>query len=214
MNKTKKKFFTILISILFLVWISTSAYLYLSWFQFEAYFSSLQLSLWDKIWILMGLYTFRNYLFIPSTVLILFSGFFLQDFLITAIVSILWVSIGVLQAYFVGYVFGEDLKTKKSFALISKYNDKIENDGFKVIFAGAFFPVIPVDIFYYSAGFVKYNVIKAFFAWVLGEMPLILLYSYLGKKAHQYTEYLGYVAIALFILYLLYLAIKKLFFKK
>lgn len=214
MKKTSKKFFTLLISFLFLLWISTTAYLYFSGFDFEAYFSQLHVSFFDKILIVFFLFVFRNYLFVPSTVMILFAGFFLENFIITLVLSIVGVAIWVMQAYFVWYVFGEDLKEKKSFQMISKYNHKIQHDGFKVIFFGALFPVIPVDIFYYSAGFVRYNPIKALIAGLLWEMPLIILYAYLWKQAHQYTDYLGYIALALIVVYVLYLAIKKIFFKK
>lgn len=214
MKKTSKKIFTLLITILFLIGMSTSAYLYFSGFDFESYFSALKLSMLDKILIVIFLFTFRNYLFIPSTVMILFAGFFLQDFWITLLLSTIWVAIGIMQAYFVWYVFWEDLKEKKSFHLISKYNDKIQNDGFKVIFLGALLPVIPVDIFYYSAGFVRYSIIKALIAGLIWELPLIILYVYLWKQAHQYTDYLGYIALAIIIIYVVYLAIKKIFFKK
>lgn len=214
MHKKTKKIFTIIILSLFITWIIISSYLYFSSFDFENYFWNLNLNIYWKILIVFILYFFRNYLLIPSTILILFSWFFLKDFWITLIVSIIWVSIWICQTYFVWYVFWEDLKNNKNFKLISKYNSKIDNDWFKVIFLWAFFPVIPVDILYYSAWFVKYNFLKAYLAWIIWEMPLIILYVYLGKQAHKYSDYLIYIALWIWLLYLFYLSIKKLFFSK
>lgn len=214
MNKKNKKIFTFIVIFLFFIWITSSLYLYFSWFNFETYFWKLELNIYYKILIILFIYIFRNYLFIPSTVIILFAWFFLQNFLLTCIISIIWVSIGVLQAYFVGYIFWEDLKEKKSFQLITQYNQKIQNDGFKVIFLWAFFPIIPVDILYYSAWLVKYSLIKSYLAGILWEMPLIILYSYLWKEALKYSDYFLYIWGALWIWYIIYLLIKKLFYKK
>ncbi len=214
MKKKYKKFFTLLIVLFFIVWISISSYLYISWFDFEWYFKKVSLDMNMKITILLVLYFFRNYLLIPSTILILFSWFFLQNFWITLLVSIIWVSFWIFQTYFVWYIFWEDLKSNKNFSLISKYNSKIEADGFKIIFLGSFFPVIPVDILYYSAWFVKYHFIKTYLAGIIWEMPLIILYVYLWKEAQAYTQYFIYIGSWIILLYILYLSIKKLFFSK
>ncbi|MGE4443611.1 MAG: VTT domain-containing protein [Candidatus Altimarinota bacterium] len=214
MKKNHKKVFTFIIIFLFILGISSSLYLYFSGYKLEDLFHEKTLSLNIKIIIILILYFFRNYLFIPSTFAILFAGYFLQDFWITLIISIIGVSIGIFQTYFVGYVFGEDLKENKNFQLISKYNEKIKQNGFKVIFGGSLVPIIPVDILYYSAGLIKYNVVKAYLAGILGELPLIILYVYLGKEAYKYSDYILYVALGIGTLYMLYFGIKKLFFKK
>lgn len=214
MKKKYKKILSITIVLCFLLWITLSSYLYFSGFDFERYFQKVSFDMTTKIGIVLILYFFRNYLLIPSTILILFSWFFLQDFWVTLIVSIIWVSFGICQTYFVWYVFWEDLKSNKNFKLISKYNDKIEADGFKIIFIGSFFPVIPVDILYYSAWFVKYHFIKTYFAGIIWEMPLIILYVYLWKEAKAYSDYFLYIGGWMIFIYILYLSIKKLFLKK
>lgn len=214
MNKKTKKFFTLIISFLFIIGISTSFYLYISWFDFEDFFSEISLNIYQKIWIVLIIYFFRNYLFIPSTIIILFAWFFLQDFLITLFISILWVSFWIVQTYFVWYIFWEDLKNHKNNKMISKYNTKIQKDGWKVIFFGSFFPIIPVDILYYSAWFVKYHFIKAYFAGIIWEMPLIILYVYLWKEASKYTHLFIYIWWSLVIWFILFYSIKKLFYRK
>lgn len=214
MNKKTKKIFTLLILSFFILWIWLSSFLYFSSFDFENFFWKLELNMYSKVWIILIIYFFRNYLLIPSTLIILFAGFFLQNFWITLMISIIWVSIWICQTYFVWYIFWEDLKNNKNFKLISKYNDKIQKDWFKVIFLWAFFPVIPVDILYYSAWFVKYNFLKSYLAWIIWEMPLIILYVYLWKQAHKYSDYLIYIALWILLLYLSYQSIKKLFFSK
>ncbi len=199
----------IIIALLFIFWITSSIFLYFSWFNFELFFQNLNLNIYYKIIIILLIYTFRNYLLVPSTVIILFSWFFLQNFLLSLIVNIIWVGIGILQTYFVGYIFWEDLHKNKLFNKVSKYKDKIQNNWFKVIFLWAFFPVITVDVFYYTAWIIKYSVTKCFLAWLLWEMPLIILYSYLWKEASKYSDYFLYIAIILIIAYILYYYIKK-----
>jgi len=214
MKHNHKKIFTLIIIFLFILWISASTYIYLSEFDLEDIFKENLFTLEIKIIIVLLLYIFRNYLLIPSTVAILFCGYFLQNFWLTLGLSIIGVWIGILQTYFVWYVFWEDLKENKKFQLISQYNDKIKQNGFKVIFFWSLFPIIPVDILYYSAWFVKYNLTKTFIAWIFWELPLIILYVYLWKEAYKYNDYLFYIVIWIIIILGVYYWIKKLFWKK
>jgi hypothetical protein len=71
MLKKQKVLLTAIIILLFVFGIGTSIYLYTIGFDFKTYFVSLNISLDQKIAILLGLFLFRNYLFIPSTVIIL-----------------------------------------------------------------------------------------------------------------------------------------------
>lgn len=209
MNKEIKKVFIIIIILLFLSWITITSYLYFWGFDIENYFWNLNLNIYHKVLIVFLLYFFRNYLLLPSTLVILFAWFFLQDFVITLIVSIIWVSIWIFQTYFVWYIFWDNLKKNKNFKLISKYNIRIKQNWFKVIFLWSLFPVIPVDILYYSAWIVKYNILKSYIAWILWEMPLIILYVYLWKEATNYSQYLVYIAILALIIFLIYIYSKK-----
>ncbi|MBW7954745.1 TVP38/TMEM64 family protein [Candidatus Gracilibacteria bacterium] len=214
MSKNIKNIIIVIIILLFLTGIGITTYLYFSSFSFEKYFENITLTLNQKIIIVIIVYLFRNYLLLPSTVIILFAGYLLQNFTLTLVLSILGVSFGIFQSYFIGKVFSKDsLEQKKDKGLILKYNDKIQKDGFKVIFVGSLFPIIPVDLLYLSAGYVKYSAIKTFLAGILGELPLIILYSYLGKESSKYEEYFTIVGLIIFILFLLYLYLKRLFFK-
>lgn len=194
---------------LFVVGISASVYLYVTGFDFEAYFWNISLSFEVKIGIIFLLYIFRNFLLIPSTVAILFTGFFLQDFWTTLVISTIWVGIGIWQVYLVGSVFWDSLKQNKHFQIISKYNQKIEKNWFQVIFLWTLIPIIPVDIIYYSAWFIKYHIGKVFLAGLLGEFPLIIVYSYLGKEAQKYDHYFPYIAIWVIIILVIYFFMKK-----
>lgn len=213
MNKTIKHILKILIILFFVLWIFTSVYLYFLWFDFELFFQNLHLNIYSKIIIILIIFAFRNYFLIPSTVVILLSWFFLQNFLLWFIVNTIWVGIWILQTYLVWYVLWEDLNKNKLFNKILKYKNKIKENWFQVIFIWAFFPIITVDVFYYTAWIIRYNVIKCLIAWLLWELPLILLYSYLWKEASRYKDYFIYIAILLIILYIFYYYIKK-HFKK
>lgn len=214
MSKNIKNIIIVIIILLFLTWIWITTYLYFSSFSFEKYFENITLTLNQKIIIVIIVYLFRNYLLLPSTVIILFAWYLLQNFTLTLVLSILWVSFWIFQSYFIWKVFSKDsLEQKKDKWLILKYNDKIQKDWFKVIFVWSLFPIIPVDLLYLSAWYVKYSAIKTFLAWILWELPLIILYSYLWKESSKYEEYFTIVWLIIFILFLLYLYLKRLFFK-
>lgn len=208
MNLKLKKILLIITISLFTISIITTSYLYFNWYNLESLFDN-NLSLTNKIIIIFLLYFFRNYLLIPSTVLILFAWYFLENFFLALIISTIWVSIWIFQTYFVWYIFNENLKTKKEFKIISKYSKEIKNNWFKVIFTSAFFPIIPLDIIYYSAWFIKYNLFKAYIAWITWEFLLIFLYTFLWDKANIYKEFLIYIFIFLIIIISIYYLFKK-----
>lgn len=192
MTHTRKILLTILIILLFAVGTTTSVYLYMTGFDPKSFLASLDIGIYEKVGIILALYTFRNYLFIPSTVIIILSGVVLQNFLLTAIVSIIGVSIGIAETYAIGYLFREDVSDTGKFRLMNKYKEKIEKNGVKIVFFGCMFPLTPVDLLYYAAGFIKYRFVPFFLAAILGEMWLILLYSYLGVEAEKYTGFAVY----------------------
>jgi uncharacterized membrane protein YdjX (TVP38/TMEM64 family) len=199
MTHARKILLTIVIVLLFIVGITTSLYLYSIGFDLENFLISLNIGIYEKIGIVLLLYVFRNYLFVPSTVIIILSGVILQDFLLTAIVSIIGVGIGIAETYAIGYLFREDIsETHKKLSIINKYKAQIQENGVRIVFFSCMFPLTPVDLLYYAAGFVKYRFIPFFLAALLWEMWLILLYAYLWVEAEKYTSFAVYF-IAFFI---------------
>lgn len=205
----KKKVFLFLIIFLFGIGIFLAIYSYSTGFDIKNFFEKSEFGLVAKVWILSFLYIFRNYLFIPSTLLILLTGFILQDFILTLIVSTIWVWIWILQTYFVGMTFADSVEKNKHYETIKKYQEKIKQNGFRVIFFASLIPIIPVDLVYYAAATTKYDIRKFFLAWILWEFPLIILYSWLGMEAKKYIFYIMGIFIVLGILYFGYLMWKK-----
>jgi len=201
MTHTRKLILTTIIILLFTVGIITSLYLYATGFDLKAFFVSLDVNIYEKLGIIFILYTFRNYFFVPSTVIIILSGVILQDFLLTAIVSIIGVGIGIAETYAIGYFFREDVNNNKKLPIINKYKKQIEKNGVKIVFFSCMFPLTPVDLLYYAAGFIKYRFIPFFSAALLGEMWLILLYSYLGVEAEKYTSFAVYFIVIFVLLF-------------
>ncbi|MDD5377225.1 MAG: VTT domain-containing protein [Candidatus Gracilibacteria bacterium] len=193
MTHSRKLLLTILIVLLFAIGIITSFYFYLIGFDPKAFLASLHVGLLGKIGIILALYIFRNYLFIPSTVIIILSGVILQDFLLTAVVSIIGVGIGIAETYAIGYLFREDITgDSKKLPIIGKYRKQIQENGVKIVFFSCMFPLTPVDLLYYAAGFIKYRFIPFFIAAIMGEMWLILLYAYFGVEARKYVSFAVY----------------------
>lgn len=193
MTKTRKLILTTVISLLFAVGVITSLYLYATGFDPKTFLASLHISIYQKIGIILAFYTFRNYLFVPSTVIIILSGVILQNFTLTAVVSIIGVGIGIAETYAIGYLFREDVaETHTKLPIINKYKKQIQENGVKIVFFSCMFPLTPVDLLYYAAGFVRYRFVPFFIAAIMGEMWLILLYAYLGVEAEKYTEFTVY----------------------
>lgn len=209
MNKNRKRLLSYIIFFLFILWICSSLFLCFSWFNFELFFQNLNLNIYYKIVIILLFYTFRNYLLIPSTAVILFSWFLFQNFLLGLIVNLIWVSIWIFQTYFVGYILRDNFNNNRLFDKITKYKHKIKENWFKVIFIWAFFPIVTVDIIYYSAWLIKYNITKCFIAWLLWQFPLIILYSYLWKEASRYSQYIWNIAVWILLIIFLYYYIKR-----
>lgn len=199
----------ILIIFLFIIWISWAIYAYFSGFDLKIFFENSSYGIYTKIWIMSLLYIFRNYLFIPSTLLILLTWFILQDFVITLIISTIWVWIGILQTYFVWVTLADEIKKNKHYEVIKSYQEKIKKNWFKVIFFASLVPIIPVDLVYYAAATTKYDIRKFFLAGLLWEFPLIVLYSWLWKEAEKYIFQIIWVFVILWILYFWYLFWKK-----
>lgn len=209
MKKNKKIIFTSLILIFFITWLIFNLYFYINWINLKEYLSNLNLTIFNKIIIISFIYIFRNYLLIPSTIIILLTSYFLENFMLTLIISTIWVWVWIFQTYFVWYILSEDLEKNKNIKLIEKYKIKIKENWFKVIFTWAFFPIIPVDIIYYTAWILKYNVFKTFLAWLFWELPLIILYSYLWEKAKIYEKYFIFTFLFIMFIFFINFLVKK-----
>ena len=197
-----------IIIILFVIGIVTSLTMYVSWFKFEDFLEEHNFWMWVKISFLLLFFTFRNYFFIPSTIVILLAWFILQDFWPTLIVSEIWVWIWLLQTYFVGKTFEWHFENTNKFRVIKSYMKKIKENWFKVIFFGSLIPVLPVDLIYYAAALSKYDIRKFFLAGIMWETPLIILYCYMWAEAEKYFAYIIWIFTILWTLYAFYLLYK------
>lgn len=206
-DKIKKKL-EYLIILLFIFWILSIIYLYYIWFDFRN-LVNFNLNIYYKIGIIILLYCFRNYLFLPSTVIIIISWMIFNNYLLTFLIGFIWVSIGLIQTYFIWYIFRENLSKNGISKKIEKYNAEIRDKWAKIIFAWAMFPSLPTDIICYSAWFIEYNFFKFYLAAILGELPLIFIYSYLGNEAEKYMHYFVYFIIFFLIILLSYYYFKR-----
>ncbi len=201
----KRKIILWIIIWLFSIWIIFVLISYFYWIDLKEFFARRSISIEGKVCLIALLYIFRNYLLIPSTVLILLTWFILQNFILTLVVSTIWVWVWILQTYFVWSNLSWELENKKYSKTIKSYQEKIKQNWFKVIFFASLVPIIPVDLVYYAAALSKYNIKKFFLAGILWEFPLIVLYSYLWKEADKYTKYIIIFFVTLWIFYFSYL---------
>lgn len=184
-----------IISLLFIAWVILTTYTYSTWFDFNKFFLSLSFTIYYKVGIIILLYLFRNYLFVPSTIIIIIAWLIFKDFFLTATVSMVWVCIWLIQTYFIWYFIWGIITKKKVATLVKKNSKEIKESWAKVIFLGAMSPILPTDLICYAAGLIKYNFIKFFIAATLWELPIVILYAYLGVQAEKYTNYFIYFVI-------------------
>lgn len=197
--KNFKKIKYIILAILFLSWIIFLISAFFLWINLENFFQNLNLNKNEKTILILLFFTFRTYFLIPSTILILLAWYILQDFYLTLTISTIWVSIWIIQAYFIGKFLWEDIKNKK----IIDYQKKIKENWFKFIFLFSLIPIFPLDLVYYAAASSNYDIRKYFLAGILWELPLIIIYSYLWKEAERYTHLIIWTFILIFLLFLI-----------
>jgi uncharacterized membrane protein YdjX (TVP38/TMEM64 family) len=124
----------------------------------------------------------RGVFLLPSTPFVL-AGILLfpnEPFLVFFI-SILGIVITAIYLYFASRflefnkLFGRN-HSKKADKIIEKLNQH----GFWIVLAWAFFPLVPTDLICYIAGSIKMNFTKYIIAIFLGEAILVGAYVYLG----------------------------------
>jgi len=207
--KVNKKIITVILIIFFIIWILFSVYLYNIWFRIE----DLKNYLWDNIYLIiiifLLLFSLRIFLFIPSTLIIIWLWILVDNFLLTLIISIIWIFIWLLQTYYIWYLLEEDLEWWNIIKKIEPHLLKIKENWFLYVFLWCLTPFFPTDLICYSSWFARYNLSKFLIAWMLWELPLIILYSYLGWKADLFIDNLNYIFIWIFIIFIFYYIFKK-----
>lgn len=202
--KINKKILTIIFWLLFITWIITSIYLYLNWVKIDDILSFVWDNIYLIVWFSLLVFSLRIFLFIPSTLIIIWLWVLTQDFLLTFVVSFLWIFIGLLETYFIWYLVEEDLDWSNLIKKVKPHIEKIRENGFVYVFLWCFTPILPTDIICYSAWFVRYNLWKFLLAWMLWELPLILIYSYLWWEADKIIRDYSFVFVILLFIIVLY----------
>ncbi|PCJ26875.1 MAG: hypothetical protein COA96_04405 [SAR86 cluster bacterium] len=133
----------------------------------------------------------RSLLLIPCTPFILAGAISFPQwpFLVFAI-SILGIVVGAFLVYsfpsFGGY---DELLEKKYPDKISSLKKKMHSKhAFWFIVAWSFFPLVPTDAVCYVAGMVKLSFRKMITALLVGELPLVTVYVFLGAEIGEWLR--------------------------
>jgi len=218
MKKLNKKILTSLIILLFVIWIFFAIYFSLKGYKIEDIKNFLPQNLYIVSLIFLLIFSVRIFVFIPSTMIIIALGLLTNNFWLTFSLSLVWIAIWLTQTYYIWYLLEEDLENTKFVKKITPQTDKIKKDWFKYIFIWCMTPFFPTDLICYASGFIKYNYKKFLLAWMLWELPLIFMYSFLWIKIEEYIEIISYIFLLILIFYGIYLYLKSTkknnFFKK
>jgi uncharacterized membrane protein YdjX (TVP38/TMEM64 family) len=208
MKKTTKKILTILIILLFIIWIFFAIYFSWKGYKIEDIKNFLPKNNYIISAIFLFIFSVRIFVFIPSTMIIIAIGLLTNNFWLTFILSIIWIAIWLTQTYYIGYLLEEDLEWNKTIKKIKPQINKIKKDWFKYIFLWCLAPFFPTDLICYASGFIKYNYKKFLLAWILWELPLIFLYSFIWIKIEKYIVLFSYIFLFILIVYWVYLFLK------
>ncbi len=209
MKKTQKKILTILIILLFIIWIFSAIYFSSKGYKIDDIRDFLPENIYVISAIFLFIFSVRIFVFIPSTMIIIALGLLTNNFWLTFLLSIIWIAIWLTQTYYIGYLLEEDLEDSKIIKKINPQVIKLKKDWFKYIFIWCLAPFFPTDLICYASGFIKYNYKKFLLAGLLWELPLIFMYSFLWIKIEKHIEIISYIFILLLILYWIYLYFKR-----
>lgn len=121
-------------------------------------------------------------LIIPSNILSISAGVVFGPILGIVLNSIGFFISGTL-AFFIARVLGQDAVNKILRGKALNLNNKLEDNGLKVLFFLRLLPVLPYDPVSYAAGLSKIKYKDFILASVMGVMPEIICYSIIGESA-------------------------------
>lgn len=121
-------------------------------------------------------------LIIPSNILSISSGIVFGPILGTILTSIGFFVSGSL-AFFIARILGRDAVNKILRGKALNLNNKLEHNGFKVLFFLRLIPVLPYDPVSYAVGLSKVKYRDFIIASVIGVVPEVVCYSIIGENA-------------------------------
>jgi uncharacterized membrane protein YdjX (TVP38/TMEM64 family) len=207
--KINKKFLILFLALFFISWIIISLYLYNIWFKIDDLINYIWNNILVVCLVFIFIFSIRIFLFVPSTLIIIWLWLLIDNVLLTFIISSIWIFIWLIQTYFIGYLLEENLEWWKIIKKIKPHLLKIKEKWFLYIFLWCLAPILPTDLICYSAWFTRYKLSKFLLAWMLWEIPLILLYSYLWWKADIFLQKINYILIWLLFWIIIYFVLKK-----
>lgn len=121
-------------------------------------------------------------LIIPSNILSISAGIVFGPILGTILTSIGFFVSGSL-AFFIARILGQDAVNKILRGKALNLNNKLEHNGFKVLFFLRLIPVLPYDPVSYAVGLSKVKYRDFIIASVIGVVPEVVCYSIIGENA-------------------------------
>lgn len=187
--------FNIVLAILF--WL----FFYFSWIFLKELFVWNSIPYWEKVVLLIFLYFFRVFIFIPFIAIMIFSWFILQwNFFLIILVNVFWLFLWMVQLRIIWKLFSEEIyKRKKLAKKVEKYKEKV---GFKSIVGASLLIVFPIDVIYLASSILNYNIYLYFTAWILWELPFIVLFAYFWNLDILTNKFFLWVGIVITILFL------------
>ena len=133
----------------------------------------------------------RALLLIPCTPFVLAGAItFPQWPLVVFLISIAGIVVGALLVYsFPSFGSYDELLEKKYPEKIAYLREKMRSKyAFYFIIGWSFFPLVPTDVVCYIAGMAKMSFKKMITALLLGEIPIVVVYVFLGAEIGEWLR--------------------------
>ncbi len=133
----------------------------------------------------------RGLLMIPCTPFVLAGGISFPDMpVVVMLISFAGIAAGAYLVYsFPSFGSYDEFLEERYPDKISWLKDKLHGPyAFWIIAGWSFFPLVPTDAICYVAGLVKITYKKLVTAVVIGEIPLVTIYVYLGTEIGEWLR--------------------------
>jgi uncharacterized membrane protein YdjX (TVP38/TMEM64 family) len=141
------------------------------------------------VWILLS--CLRAAVMMPSTPFILAGGAAFPDWTLAVfLVSYLGIIAGATLVYFMpGFGSYDEYLEERYPTQIARVKEKMQGPyAFWIVVGWSFFPLVPTDVINYVAGIARMSYTKLIAAVILGELPLVTAYVFVGAGIGEWIQ--------------------------
>jgi len=119
------------------------------------------------------------------------------------VITLVGALLGATVAFYLARVIARDYFSKRLSRYLPQVDEMSKKSGAKVIFLARLVPILPSSVISYAAGLSKVSFGGFFVASVLGKLPEIIVYTFLGHSLERAEGLLTKVTVVIILISLL-----------